>query len=117
MINRSSHRILAGVAAALALLVWSISAGAAADARKPVTHTVTIDGTQFQPAELTIKAGDAVIWVNKDPFPHTATSKTGGFDSKTIPAGKRWKYTARKTGEFEYVCAFHPTMKGRLLVK
>lgn len=104
-------------AAALAVLVWSTSHGAAAAARKPVTHTVTIDGTAFQPAEITIDSGDSVVWINKDPFPHTATSDTGGFDSKTIAAGGRWRYAAKKRGVFEYVCSLHPTMKGTLRVR
>jgi plastocyanin len=66
---------------------------------------------------LTVRKGDSVVWVNKDPFPHTATSKSGKFDSGTIDAGKSWKLTPRTTGEFGYVCALHPTMKGTLRVK
>jgi len=105
-------RSLASLAAALGLLFCSM-AGAAAAAPKPVTHTVTIDGTQFQSGDLTVKPGDTIVWVNKDPFPHTVTSKSGRFDSQTIASGKSWKYTAAKKGEFAYVCSFHPTMTGQ----
>ena len=83
----------------------------------PASHTVTIDGTQYTPQELTIKVGDTVVWVNKDPFPHTVTAQTGGFDSKSIAPGKSWKYKATKRGDFPYVCSFHPTMKGTLRVQ
>jgi plastocyanin len=103
-------------AAALGLLLCSMAA-AAATAPKPRTHTVTIDGTRFQTADLTVARGDIVVWVNQDPFPHTVTSKAGGFDSQTIDAGKSWKYTAVKRGEFPYVCSFHPMMSGTLRVK
>ena len=43
---------------------------------------------------MTAKRGDTIVWVNKDPFPHTATAK-GVFDSHEIAAGKSWKYTPR----------------------
>ena len=48
---------------------------------------------------------------------HTATSKDGGFDSKTIQADESWTYTAGTKGEFAYICAFHPAMKATLRVQ
>ena len=113
--NTSSYRTVAFFAAALALLCWSMGPAAAADAPKGAAHTVAIDGTNFQLAMLTVKVGDSVTWVNKDPFPHT--SITGGFDSHEIAPGKSWKYTATKKGEFAYICNFHPTMKAMLKVE
>ena len=94
-----------------------MGAAAAADAPKAPTHSVAIDGTQFQPAALTVKLGDSVTWTNKDPFPHTVTSTAGSFDSREIAPGKSWRYTAIKKGEFAYVCVFHPTMKATLKVE
>ena len=85
-------------------------------ARKPVTHTVTIDAAQFSPAELEVRIGDTIVWVNKDILAHTATSASGGFDSKVIETGKSWKFVARTKGDFPYTCAFHP-MNGRLKVR
>ena len=55
------------------------------------THTVTMDGTAFSPETLTVKRGDRVVWVNKDPFPHTATATSKAFDSKGIAPGKSWR--------------------------
>jgi predicted outer membrane protein len=55
--------------------------------------------------------------VNKDLVPHTATSTAGTFDSKNIQADRSWKLTTRKTGDFAYICTFHPTMKAMLRVK
>ena len=89
----------------------------AVDQRKPKTHTVTIEGMRFQPEMLTVERGDTIVWVNKDLVPHTATSKVGNFDSKLIEAGKSWKYTVRKKGDFAYICTFHPTMKAMLQVE
>ena len=73
-----------------------------------------IEATSFQPEALTIRAGDVVVWLNKDPFPHTATSPV--FDSKAIAAGGSWKYIARTRGTFSYVCTLHPTMKATMRV-
>ena len=88
-----------------------------AEARKPVTHTVTIDATSYTPARLTVQAGDSVVWVNKDLIPHTATAKGGSFDSKVLPAGATFRFTAAKAGGFDYACQFHPTMTGRIDVR
>jgi plastocyanin len=89
---------------------------AAAVTPPPTTHTITLEAVAFKPEDLTLKPGDTVVWVNKDPFPHTATA-TGVFDSKDIAAEKSWSFTATKTGEFPYTCTYHPTMKGVLRVK
>jgi len=105
------------VLAALLSLSGAARAAADAPAPKPVTHTVTIEGTSFSPATLTVHPGDTIVWVNKDFFPHTATSKAAGFDSGTIAADKSWKFKPVKKGTFEYACNFHPTMKATLVVK
>lgn len=112
-----SRRSIAVVAAALGLTVLGTSPRAALRPAEPKTHTVTIDALQFQPGVLTIAAGDTVVWVNKDPFPHTATSKGGGFDSGEIATAASWKHIPSKKGEFEYICTLHPTMKGTLKVE
>ena len=103
--------------AVLGLLV--VDANAVQSRRQPKgkRQTVVIEATAFAPAELTVSAGDSVVWVNKDPFPHTATSKAGGFDSREMQPGASWKYVAGKKGDFPYICSLHPTMKGILRVR
>lgn len=106
---------IAAFAAVLGLIVCTTSlAGERAESK---THTVTIEGMRFQPDSLTIARGDTVVWVNKDLVPHTATSEGGSFDSQIIQSEKSWKFTARKKGEFDYTCTFHPTMKAILRVE
>jgi plastocyanin len=80
------------------------------------THTVVIDGMQFQPAQLVLKRGDTVVWRNKDLVPHTATA-AGGFDSGLIESGKQWSWTVRGDGRIDYICTYHPGMKGSLTVR
>ena len=89
---------------------------AASPADKPAIHTVTIEGVAYQPDLLVVRRGDTVVWVNKDAFPHTVTAR-GLFDSHDIPAGATWKYVARKTGSFPYLCTLHPNMRGTLTVQ
>ena len=97
------------------LVVESVN-GARAASVVPQVHTVLIEGMRFQPEGLTVAAGDTVVWVNRDMVPHTATSD-GHFDSKEIAPGKSWTYTLRDTGEFAYICTYHPLMKAVLRVR
>jgi plastocyanin len=57
---------------------------------------------------------------------HTVTSGTsdgtvgqpdGIFDSGNIARGERFSITFGEPGEFEYYCAPHPWMKGRVIVE
>ena len=77
---------------------------------------MTIAGASFSPADLTVKAGETVVWVNKDLLAHTATAKDGSFNSTAIPPGQSWRFVAKAKGEFPYTCSFHP-MNGRLTVR
>ena len=118
MLNANlTYSLVSVVVAAVGLLSCSSDPSAAADARKPATHTVMIEGTGFQPALLIVNAGDSVVWVNKDPFPHTATSDAGEFDSHIIPPDKSWTYTPKTKGDFAYTCTLHLTMKAMLRVQ
>lgn len=80
------------------------------------THVVTIEGMRFQPAEVTVRPGDKVVWRNKDMVPHTATA-AGRFDSREIGAGRSWTWTARGRGRHGYVCTYHPGMTGAVVVQ
>jgi plastocyanin len=117
MTTSQSYRAVAVVGVAWGLLLCHMAPRDAAAAPRPATHTVAIDGTRFQPDTLTVRAGDFVVWINKDPFPHTVTSQAGGFDSHEIAPGQSWKYRPARDGEFAYVCTLHPTMKAMLRVE
>jgi plastocyanin len=89
---------------------------ALAPAAWAATHTVVIDGMQFQPAELTVKRGDRVVWLNRDVVPHTV--KAGEtFESPAIPPGASWAVTMTKRGRHAYACTLHPLMKATLEVR
>lgn len=82
-----------------------------------VSHAVTIDALEFSPQVTVVHAGEVVTWTNRDPFPHTVTSKEGGFDSHDIAPGKTWTFVPRKAGVLPYLCTLHTTMKGTLKVE
>lgn len=111
-----SRRLTLALCCALGVVHVATGATVESAAAKPATYTVVIEGTAYAPETLTVKRGDAVVWVNKDPFPHTVTAK-GAFDSHDIGPGKQWKYTARKLGGYSYTCILHPNMKGTLNVE
>ncbi|HWI14344.1 MAG TPA: cupredoxin family copper-binding protein [Burkholderiales bacterium] len=104
-------RISSITVAALLLYAGSFASAAAA------THTITMDAMGYSPETLHVKRGDTVVWVNKDPFPHTATAVDRSFDSREIASGKRWSYVAKTAGKHPYGCTFHPTMKATLIVE
>lgn len=80
-------------------------------------YTVMIHNFAFQPAELTVKAGDSIEWKNTDLVAHTVTAEDGSFDSGKIASGGTWKMVAKKAGRHAYRCSPHPNMHGSLIVK
>jgi plastocyanin len=82
----------------------------------PKTHNVVIDGFKFQPTLLMVNVGDTVVFNNQDMVPHNAVAE-GKFDSGKLEQGKSWTYTAKDKGTFNYICTYHPNMKGQLIVQ
>jgi amicyanin len=80
---------------------------------------VTIDNFTFDPPELTVAAGTRVTWLNRDDVPHTATStaRPKAFDSGTLDTDQTFTHTFAAPGTYEYFCAVHPKMTGRIIVK
>jgi plastocyanin len=92
----------------------------ATPADKPAAPVqVVIDNFTFDPPELTVAAGTEVKWVNRDDVPHTATStaKPRAFDSGTLDTDGTFAHVFDRPGVYEYYCAVHPKMTGRVVVK
>ncbi len=78
---------------------------------------VSIKAFKYGPETVTVKAGSKITFANDDTADHTATSTAGGaFDTDRIPKGASRSVTLRKPGTFDYICAYHPFMKGKLEV-
>ncbi|GAB4517366.1 MAG: hypothetical protein Tsb0010_01460 [Parvularculaceae bacterium] len=104
-------------AAALAALAFIVAVFAPAARAEPVTHIVEIKDFKFDPEFLEVEVGDVVIWRNLDIAPHTATQTGGdGWDSGLLRRNEEWSMIAVTAGEVDYLCTYHPSMKGRLRV-
>jgi plastocyanin len=100
-----------------ALVGLALSAAVGCAMTKLRTHAVAIRGFQYLPDTVTAQVGDTVAWINEDLVPHTATADGKPLDSGSIGHKQSWRYVATRKGTYEYVCAFHPTMKGTLVVR
>ena len=80
-------------------------------------NEIVIANFSFEPATLTIKAGTTVTWVNHDDEPHTATATDKRFNSKTLDNGDRFSQEFKAPGVYNYYCALHPKMTGKIIVK
>ena len=98
-------------AAGLVLLLTTATPAAAA----PKTYVVVIDKMKFGAVPANLKAGDVLVWENRDMFRHSATAKDGSFNVD-LPAGARGKMVLGKAGAFAFTCKYHPGMKGVLKV-
>jgi manganese oxidase len=120
-----------GVATLLAALAVTGVAACGADSKSAAREAnVVMELIAFKPAAITIKAGSAVTWTQKDAGVHTVTSGVaeqqgggvterpdGKFDSGEIATGKTFTFTFDAPGTFAYFCRIHPaTMRGSVTV-
>jgi plastocyanin len=102
----------------LALLLFAAPTGLQSAAAEPKEHTIIIKDFKFVPESLNVNVGDKVVWKNEDVAPHTATAKgKNAFDSGNLDSGASWSYTVKKKGNYPYFCAYHLSMKGKLVAK
>jgi plastocyanin len=106
------------VVACLSIPVVSIRASRNGGVEARGERRIAIDGTRFQPHDLTVPLGRVVIWRNHDPFPHNVTAvAAGGFRSGELTPDAEWRWRPTTTGTFEYTCTLHPGMKGVVRVR
>ena len=75
---------------------------------------VAIAAFAFVPSEVRVSVGTTVTWRNNDPTPHTVTG--GSFNTGQLEPGTTSALTFDTAGTFDYFCAIHPSMKGRVTV-
>jgi plastocyanin len=98
-----------------ALLASGPGHGAPAHAASQVT--VMIDHFTFSPAEITIEAGDAVVWLNRDQTIHNVILTTAKVASPGMDTGDQYTYRFDAAGDYPYICGLHPHMTGIVHVK
>lgn len=79
------------------------------------TAAVTIKSFAFSPATLTVKAGTTVTWTNQDSATHDV--KGDAFASEPLSQGETFSFTFDKAGSYDYICSFHPSMTGKIIVE
>ena len=80
---------------------------------------VTIDNFSFTPAEIDIKAGTRVVWLNRDDIPHTVTDAAEPKTTRSPPldTGDSYARVFDKPGTYSYFCSLHPHMMGTVVVR
>lgn len=94
----------------LALFSFSALAGDVVEVR--------IEGYQYRPAEVSIKAGDSVRWTNHEKrTSHSIVFPAeGGMESERMFPDESWQRQFDKPGRYPYHCGPHPEMEGVVLV-
>jgi plastocyanin len=119
-------RRIAALMSACALAV--LAAGCGED-DEPVAEPAAAEGTaasqgsavdiadfKFGPEAITVAAGGEVTWTNTDSAAHTASGADGSFDTGALDKGEEAEVAFDEPGTYEYICEFHPFMKGTIEV-
>ena len=80
-------------------------------------NAVRIEAFAFKPATLRVRRGATVRWTNRDAAPHTVTAASGSFSSRELGRGGAYARRFTRAGTFAYLCAIHPQMRGRVVVR
>lgn len=70
----------------------------------------------FSPRSITVKVGDRVRWHNESNASEGHTVTGDGLDSGTFHQGEDYAHTFSRAGTYKYICALHPSMKGKVAV-
>jgi plastocyanin/uncharacterized membrane protein YozB (DUF420 family) len=81
-------------------------------AAAPEKASVKISNFQFEPKELTVKAGTTVEWTD-DGGRHTVEADDGSFKSAILTAGGQFSYKFDTPGVYPYYCTFHGEQHGK----
>jgi plastocyanin len=72
---------------------------------------VSIENYKFEPAEVKIKPGDKVRWVNREKRTSHSVVVSGQESERLFP-GDAWEKGFPQAGKYPYTCGPHPEMKG-----
>lgn len=78
---------------------------------------VAIADFAFEPATTKVPRGTEVVWRNDDPADHTVTAAGGDFGSESLAPGDTFSHEFAEHGVYEYRCAIHPEMEGKVMVE
>lgn len=83
---------------------------------KPAMHSVEMIQMKFFPAELKVRKGDKVVFVNHDLVAHDITEESKKlWNSSPLASDQTW--ILEVTESVSYYCSIHPVMKGKIVVE
>lgn len=97
-------RLLAVVSLMLSMPVWAQDVN------------IGIREFMFEPKDLTVAVGTKVTWVNDDQIPHTVAETHKVFRSGALDTNDSFSWVFNTPGEYDYFCALHPQMIGKIVV-
>jgi plastocyanin len=83
---------------------------------------VAMQKSRFEPAQVSVPAGETVVWTNNDSVGHTVTADDGSFDSNPtcgsvggacMTKGQTFQFTFSQPGKVAYYCRVHGGPGGR----
>jgi plastocyanin len=83
----------------------------------PGSTIVVIQKFAFGPADVRVRAGERITWINCDVDAHTSTADGGQWASPLLSPGDGFTQAFPSAGEFAYRCVPHPFMTGRVIVE
>jgi plastocyanin len=96
----------------VAVLALTLPANALA-----ATKTINVYGAVFEPARVTVDAGDTVKWVNKDNAQHQIVANNGTFASPVLNPGRTYGHTFKSAGTFGYRDVMGKLKRGTVVVR
>ncbi len=113
---------------AMVLMISLIPTAFAETVHVSIPEGTNVEGCEtnnecYLPYQVTIDAGDTVVWTNEDLAFHTVTSgnrldgSDGLFDSGMFKIDEQFSYTFTNSGNFDYFCTLHPWMEGIVTVQ
>ncbi len=99
----------------------SETSGAPFDVSGSPVETTSVDlpkSYKFEPAAISIAAGETVTWTNNDDFPHNVELLDGTDRTLDLPIGGSGEITFDDRADVYYQCSLHrQQMKGRIVVR
>jgi len=81
------------------------------------TYTVRINNFAFDPADITVKAGSTVRWVNGDDVPHRIQFDDEHYSTLLLGSSQTGSERFFEPGVYPYICLIHPEMQGTVRVE
>ena len=96
---------------AVTLLALAIAAPATAATK------IAITAGGFQPAQVTVGAGDTVTWTNEDSLERRIVADGGAFSSPVLASGSSYTFRFDRAGTFPYHDETKTAQKGTVMVR